>query len=164
MWLRRALFHWLLPAALVLPLWLVVGWAISGASGWVFLWVLFIAVPAVLVGQLVTTFLVRARGTVRHSRMLSWWDVLVFTLWHALIIAIGFYPEGAFWPLLLAAVAAFLGVFWVSLWQLFREARPVSLFSVATDPAYLREAMRPTTERRADEKVVIIEEVRRSDS
>lgn len=163
MWLRRALFHWLLPAALVLPLWLVAGWAISGASGWVFLWVLFIAVPAVLVGQLVTTLLVRARGTVRHTRMLSWWDVLAFTVWHALIVVIGLYPAGAFWPLLFAAAAAFLGVFWVSLWQLFREARPVSLFSAATDAGFLRGGVREGAERAAEERVVVIEERPRSD-
>lgn len=161
MWLRRALFSWLLPAALVLPLWLVVGWAVSGASGWVFLWVLFIAVPAVLVGQLVATLLVRARGTVRHSRALSWWDVLVFAVWHALIIATGFYPAGAFWPLLFAATAAFLGVFWVSLWQLFREARPVSLFRMPMDSTFLDGAR---THREAEQAgVFIVEEAPRRD-
>ncbi|SDQ11422.1 MFS transporter permease [Microbacterium sp. cf332] len=163
MWLRRALFHWLLPAALVLPIWLIVGWAVSGASGWAFLWVLFIAVPAVLVGQLVTTLFVRARGTVRHTRMLSWWDVLVFTVWHVSIVVVGLHPDGLFWPLLLLSVAAFLAVFWVSLWQLFREARPVSLFRVATDPAFLRETIRPGAERANAERVVVIEETRRAE-
>jgi hypothetical protein len=161
MWLRRALFHWLLPAALVLPLWLVVGWAVSGASGWVFLWVLFIAVPSVLVGQLVATLLVRARGTVRHSRELSWWDVLVFGVWHVLVIAVGLYPEGAFWPLLIAATAGFLAVFWVSLWQLFREARPVSLFTMPVDPAFLRGPAAKHSQRADIEDVYVVEEAPR---
>ncbi|MEH3089157.1 MAG: MFS transporter permease [Microbacterium arborescens] len=164
MWLRRALFHWLLPAALVLPLWLVVGWAVSGAGGWVFLWVLFIAVPSVLVGQLVTTMLVRARGTVRHTRTLSWWDVLVFGVWHVLVIAVGLYPAGAFWPLLIAATAAFLALFWVSLWQLFREARPVALFTAPMDAAFLRGTTMPRREPDAAENVYVVEEAPRRDA
>lgn len=159
MWLRRAFFLWLLPSAALLPLWLVIGWAISGAGGWVFLWVLFIAVPSVLIGQLVATLLVRARGTVRHSRAVSWWDVLVFGVWHALTIAVGLYPEDAFWPLLLGAAAAFLAVLWVSLWQLLREARPGLLLSgVPTPTVFLRTASRTTAE--VDE-VVVVEEARR---
>ncbi len=162
MWLRRAFFHWLLPAAFLLPLWLVVGWAVSDAGGWVFLWVLFVAVPSVFVGQLVTTLLVRARGTVRHGRAVSWWDVLVFGLWHVLTVAVGFYPQGAFWPLLVAAVAAFVGVVWVSLWQLLREARPSLLFAQASSPAsFLRGAGGPPPSSRRDESVLIVEETRR---
>lgn len=161
MWLRRAFFLWLLPSAALLPLWLVIGWAVSGASGWVFLWVLFIAVPSVLIGQLVATLLVRARGTVRHSRAVSWWDVLVFGVWHALTIAVGLYPEGGFWPLLFGAAAAFVAVLWVSLWQLFREARPTLLFSgIPGSTAFLR----PGTGARASaepDDVVIVEEARR---
>ena len=122
--LRRAYFVWLLPAAFLLPLWLLVGWGIFHAGGWAFLGVLLVAMPAVFVGQLVLTFLVRARGTVRHSRAVSWWDILGFTVWHALTIATGFYGRESFWPLLLTAVVAFLALFWLSLWQLFREAKP----------------------------------------
>lgn len=160
MWLRRAFFHWLLPSAFLLPLWLVIGWGVFNASGWVFLWVLFIAVPSVLLGQLVLTLLVRARGTVRHGRAVSWWDVLVFGVWHALTVIVGLYPQGAFWPLLVAAVVAFLGVFWVSLWQLFREARGSIVFTGAADrAAFLREATRPGRTR-PDTEVFIVEETR----
>ena len=38
MWLRRAFYQWLLPAALVLPLWLLIGWIAFSASGWALLW------------------------------------------------------------------------------------------------------------------------------
>lgn len=127
MWLRRAFFRWLVPAAFVLPLWLLIGWIAFNASGWVLIWVLLIAMPSVLVGQLILTLLVRARGTVRHSGVVSWGDAAGFGLWHGLTIAVGFYPEAAFWPLLIGAVLAFLGLFWFLLGQLFREAggRPV---------------------------------------
>ena len=47
MWLRRAFFGWLIPAAFVLPLWLLIGWAVFNAGGWAFLWVLFLAIPGV---------------------------------------------------------------------------------------------------------------------
>lgn len=124
MWLRRAFFRWLAPAAVVLPLWLLVGWGITGAGGWAFLWVLFLAIPSVFVGQLLLTLLVRARGTVRAERAVSWWDVLGFTVWHGLTIALGFYVQAWWAPVFVAAVVAGLGLFWLSLWQLLREARP----------------------------------------
>jgi hypothetical protein len=65
MWLRRAFFGWLIPAAFLLPLWLLIGWAVFNAGGWAFLWVLFLAIPGVFLWQLLLTLLVRARGTVR---------------------------------------------------------------------------------------------------
>ncbi len=123
MWLRRAFYRWLMPAAVVLPLWLLIGWGIFNAGGWAFLWVLFIAIPSVFVGQLVLTLLVRARASVRETRMLSWWDVLGFTVWHALTIAVGCYPQAWFPLLLTGAIAVALAMFWLMLWQLWNEAR-----------------------------------------
>lgn len=133
MWLRRAFYHWLLPAAFVLPLWLVIGWGVFQAGGWAFLWLLFIALPSVFIGQLVLTLLVRARGTVRAARAVSWWDVLGFGMWHGLIVAVGFYNPNWFWPVLGLAVAAGLTMFWVSLYQLWREARPTAMVRVETN-------------------------------
>ncbi len=123
MWLRRAFYTWLLPAALVLPLWLLIGWGVFQAGGWAFLWVLFIAIPSVLVGQIVFSLLVRARPSARHQRAVSWWDLAGFGLWHALTIALGFYPEGAFGWLLTAAIVVGLAMVWLLLWQLWAEAR-----------------------------------------
>lgn len=121
MWIRRALFSWLFPAALVLPLWLLIGWGVFQSGGWAFLWVLFIAMPSVLIGEVLIALLVRARGTVRASRAVSWQDVAGIVLWHGLTIAVGFFP-GAFGWILAGATAAFLVLFWSTLWQLWRES------------------------------------------
>ncbi|MFT4230862.1 MAG: MFS transporter permease [Microbacterium sp.] len=124
MWLRRTFFAWLIPAAFVLPAWLLIGWAVFDAGALGFLWVLFLAIPSVLVGQLAFALLVRARGTVRASRAVSWADVAGFALWHALTIALGFFNAASWVALLIFAIVAGLGLFWFLLWELVREARP----------------------------------------
>ncbi len=121
MWLRRAFTRWLFPAAVVLPLWLLIGWGVFQAGGWVFLWVLFIAIPSVLIGQVAMTLLVRARPSVRESGAVSWLDVAGFTVWHVLVIAVGCFIEAWFPLLLTAAIVAGLGMLWLSLRQLRRE-------------------------------------------
>ena len=123
MFLRRGFFRWLLPAAFVLPLWMIVGWAIFGQSGWGLLWVLLIAVPSVFFGQLILTLLTRSRPSVRAERAVSWWDVLGFTVWHGLTIAVACFIDGAFPWLLTGAIVAALALFWLQLWQLWDEAR-----------------------------------------
>jgi hypothetical protein len=135
MWLRRAFFHWLPVSAVVLPLWLLIGWIVTDAGGWALLWVLVIAIPSVLIGQLVLTFLVRARGTVRHSRSVSWWDVAGFAVWHLLTFAVGAFVEGWFWAFLPLAIVGFVVVFWSSLRQLLQEARPSEVLRRYTAPA-----------------------------
>lgn len=123
MWLRQAFFRWLIPSAFLLPLWLLIGWGVFNAGGWAFLWVLFIAIPSVFIGQLILTLLVRARPSVRLERAVSWWDVAGFTVWHGLTIAVGFYPEAWFGLLLTGAIAAAIGMFWLMLWQMWCEAK-----------------------------------------
>jgi hypothetical protein len=122
MWLRQAFFRWLLPAAFLLPLWLVIGGIVFHA-GWGMLWVLFIAVPSVFVGQLLLTLLTRSRPSVRIERAVSWWDVAGFTLWHALTIAVGCFIEGAFGWLLAGAIIVGIALVWLQLWQLWSEAK-----------------------------------------
>jgi len=122
MWLRQAFFRWLIPAAFLLPLWLLIGWGVF-QGGWSILWVLFIAVPSVFVGQLVLTLLTRSRPSVRAERAVSWWDVGGFTLWHGLTIAVGCFIDGAFGWLLAAAVVVGIGMFWLQFWQLWTEAK-----------------------------------------
>ena len=91
--LREIFFRWLVPAAFVLPLWLIIGWIVTGASPWALLWVI-VSVPIVFVWQLILTLLVRARGTVRTTRAVSWTDVAMFGAWHLLIVALGvFAPQ-----------------------------------------------------------------------
>ncbi|SDH16695.1 hypothetical protein SAMN04489810_2285 [Microbacterium pygmaeum] len=125
--MRRAFFVWLIPAAFLLPLWLLVGWGVFNAGGWAFLWVLLIAIPSVFIGQLVLTLLVRARGTVRAERAVSWWDVLGFSVWHLLTISLGFFNQAWWAPAMVVTVIVGLALFWLELWQLWREARPSAL-------------------------------------
>ena len=123
MWLRRVFYRWLFPAAVVLPLWLLIGWGIFNAGGWAFLWVLFIAIPSVFLGQIVLSLLVRARPSARETGMVSWWDVGGFSLWHGLTIAVGCYPQSWFPLLLTGAIVTALAMFWLMLRQLWSEAK-----------------------------------------
>lgn len=157
MWLRQAFFRWLIPAAFLLPLWLLIGWGVF-QGGWAILWVLFIAIPSVFVGQLLLTLLTRSRPSVRSDRAVSWWDVGGFTLWHGLTIAVGFFIDGAFGWLLTAAIVVGIGLVWLQLWQLWNEAKGSG--------ARLRETIawstvpgvdEPTPETRAPEVFVVRE-------
>lgn len=127
------MFTWLFPAALVLPLWLLVGWGVF-QSGWAILWVLFIAAPSVLIGELLIAFLVRARASVRQARAVSWQDAAGIVLWHGLTIAVGFFPSAFGW-ILTGAIVGFLAVFWSTLAQLWRES--ASALRRAMDPDLL---------------------------
>lgn len=133
MWLRRAFYSWLIPAAFVLPVWLLIGWGVFRAGGWAFLWVLFLAIPAVLIGELVLTLLVRARGTVRAHRAVSWWDVLGFGVWHLLIISLGFFNQAWWAPTMVLTILVGVGLFWLTLWQLWREAKPTRTIMYTTE-------------------------------
>ncbi|WP_460774145.1 MFS transporter permease [Microbacterium sp. GXF7504] len=165
MLIRRAYFASLIPAAFVLPLWLFVGWGLFDAGGWAFLWVLFIAIPSVLVGNLALALLVRARPTVRAERALSWPDVAGFGLWHVLTIAVGFYGR-QWWALLFVlTVVVGLGVFWSTLVQLWREARPSSILQYTTaGTAYLPpQQERPRAAQGGPEVIVLSESPRPQD-
>jgi len=121
--LRRLFFRWLLPASLVLPAWMLVGWAIFGRNGWGLLWVLLMAIPGVLISQLVLTLLTRSRPSVRAERAVSWLDVAGFGVWHVLTVLVGCFIDGAFPWLLTAAIVAAVALLWLQLWQLWTEAR-----------------------------------------
>ncbi|MFS2241229.1 MFS transporter permease [Microbacterium sp. OR16] len=159
--LRRLFFRWLLPASLALPAWMLIGWAIFGQSGWGLLWVLLMAIPGVLVTQLVLTLLTRSRPSVRAERAVSWLDVAGFTVWHVLTVLVGFFIDGAFPWLLTGAIVAAVALFWMQIWQLWKEARDAG--------ARLRETLtwstiapqQRTGRARNEPDVVIIEESRR---
>ncbi|MCU1443921.1 MAG: hypothetical protein JWQ59_2071 [Cryobacterium sp.] len=119
--MRKAFFYWQFAAVVVLPAWLVVGWPIFGAGGWKVLGVFFGAVLLGL-GLLVVSLLLYARKGVRASRAVSWPDVGVLAVWHALIIAVGFYAEVA--PLLsILVILVGVGAFWLAVWELYSAAR-----------------------------------------
>ncbi|WP_241245839.1 MFS transporter permease [Microbacterium sp. 4R-513] len=170
MWLRRGFYSWLFPAAFLLPLWLLVGWAVFNAGGWAFLWVLFLAIPAVFIGQLVLTLLVRARGTVRAERAVSWWDVLGFTVWHLLIISLGFFNQAWWAPVMVVTILAGVGLFWLTLWQLWREARPSSMVMYTTEgvaylsPQAARDASASAPQAHSPDDVFVIAEKREPES
>ena len=158
MWVRQAFFRWLIPAAFLLPLWLVVGWIVFGANPWALLWVL-ISAPIVFVGQLVLTLLVRARGTVRADRAVSWVDAGVIGAWHVLVVALGVFDGRWWWPLFALTVAVGIAALWTSLAQLWREARPSAMMMRTRDGiAYVP----PSSSRTApvDPDVVVITESR----
>jgi hypothetical protein len=119
--LRRVFFYWQFAAAVVLPAWLVIGWPIFGAGGWAVLGVFF---AAVLLGMwlLTVSLLIFARREVRANRAVSWPDVGVLAVWHALIIAVGFYAQVApFLSIMLILVG--VGATWLAAWELYAAAR-----------------------------------------
>ncbi|HWI30347.1 MAG TPA: MFS transporter permease [Microbacterium sp.] len=160
MWLRRVFFGWLFPAAFILPLWLLIGWGVFQAGGWAFVWVIFLAIPSVFVGQLALTLLVRARGTVRAQRAVSWWDVAGFTLWHGLTIACGFFNPAWFWAAFAGAVLVGIGLFWLTLRELLGEARPgtVVLRTTGPDPTAYIPPPAPPRQAATEHDVIVITE------
>src|SRR4051812_27360805 len=157
MWLRRAFFGWLIPAAFLLPLWLLVGWGVYNAGGWAFLWVLFLAIPGVFLWQLLLTLLVRARGTVRAHRAVSWWDVLGFGLWHCLVISLGFFNPAWWAPVMVVTVLSGIGLFWLELWQLWREARPSTLMMRTSEGMAYLPPMSPRASAEPQEVIIVAE-------
>ncbi|MFT4305560.1 MAG: MFS transporter permease [Microbacterium sp.] len=161
MWIRRALFAWLFPAAAVLPLWLCLAGIFSGAGGWAFIWVMFSA-PAVFVLQLLLAVLVRVRPEVREQRAVSWADVAGFGLWHALTVALGFYSQpwwAAVWAL---AVAVGVGLCWFEGRRAWRRMRGADLPRRTTEGvAYIpAPPPRPEPSSRAVHPVIVVEESR----
>jgi hypothetical protein len=117
---RRVFYYWQFIAVLALPAWLLLGASIFRSSGWAVLGSLFGGILLGL-GLLLVALLVYARTEVRAQRAVSWWDVGVLTLWHALIVATGFSTGSSGLPILV--VLAGLAVFWFVLWELFTSAR-----------------------------------------
>ncbi|WP_104126903.1 hypothetical protein [Cryobacterium sp. Y57] len=119
--IRRAFYHWQFIAAGALPLWLLVGSAIFGSGAWAVLGIFFGAVLIGL-GLLLVALVIYARKDVRETRALSYADVGVLTLWHALIIAIPFSADAAGWLSVLVIIGG-IAVFWFVVWELFDAAR-----------------------------------------
>lgn len=156
--LRRSFLHWLFPAAVVLPLWLFVGWIVfSGGSGWALLWLL-IAAPAVFVTQILVSLIVRGRGSVRTARAASWRDVIGIGLWHVVIVALGFYDARVFFPLLVLSVVGAFVLLWSSLAQLWNEARGGIAVLHTTDGTGYIPPTREQPRQRVEGEVIVITE------
>lgn len=158
MWLRQTFFRWLIPAAFVLPLWLVVGWIVFGASPWALLWVLLSA-PIVFVWQLVLALLVRARGTVRAERAVSWTDAGLIGAWHVLVIALGVFDGRWWWPVLAVTVIVGVVALSSSLRQLWHETGPrVSILRTPAGVGYVAPPRQPPTSGSSAEEIIVIRE------
>ncbi|WP_127793684.1 hypothetical protein [Agromyces sp. LHK192] len=119
MFARRLFLRWQFIAAIVLPGWLAIGWAVFGGGGWGTLG-LVITLPVTFISLIVVAFMVNARPTVREQRAVSWGDVGVLGAWHLSIISAGFYGATAagFGAL---SIALAIVAFWWSIWQLIRD-------------------------------------------
>jgi hypothetical protein len=118
---RRAFFYWQFIAAILLPAWILTGWAIWGAGASQLL-SLIIFVPAMAISMLAVAAMTYVRKSVRESEAVSWLDVAILTGWHAAIIAAGFFTPATS---LLGALAGLIAVaaFWAAIWQLVRDTR-----------------------------------------
>ncbi|WP_104084350.1 MFS transporter [Cryobacterium sp. Y11] len=119
--IRRAFYHWQFIAAGALPLWLLVGSAIFGSGAWAVLGIFFAAV-LIGFGLLLVALLFYARKEVREARALSYADVGVLALWHALIIAVPLSTDAAGWLSVLVIIGG-IAVFWFAVWELFGSAK-----------------------------------------
>ncbi|MEV8215150.1 hypothetical protein [Leifsonia sp. NPDC077715] len=123
MFIRKAFYWWLFPSAVVLPAWLLIGWAaFSQGSGWSFLGLLVLC-PILFLAMLVVGGIVMARRSVRERRAVSWWDVLLIALWDLTIVGFGFFIPGATGWFAVLGILLFIATFWVALWELLRETR-----------------------------------------
>jgi hypothetical protein len=139
--IRKAFFYWQFAAAVVLPLWLVVGWPIFGAGGWKVLGVFFGAV-VLGIALLVVGLVIYARKDVRSTRTVSWADAAVLTVWHTLIVSVGFYAAASPWLSILVIVTG-IGAFWFAVWELYDAAKRrvravIDEIEIAARPDYLR--------------------------
>lgn len=119
--IRRAFYYWQFIAAVVLPVWLLVGWGISGGNGFQFL-ALVIGCPILAVVMFALAGLAIARRAVRAERAVSWLDVGALTAWHVVIIAAGTFGAWTSAFAILAVLIA-VGLFWLTLWELLTDTR-----------------------------------------
>ena len=119
--LRRAFFVWQFAAAAVLPVWLLIGYAIWGGAAGGVLGVALLA-PLVLVVELGLAVLFSARRGVRRSRTLDLPSIGVLGAYQAGVLGFGFFGPATPWFAVLAAVAA-IGGFWLGGRLLVRDVR-----------------------------------------
>ena len=88
---RRAFFYWQFVAAVLLPLWVLIGRGLFGAAvGWQFL-LLIVLMPLLSIAMFAVGGVTAARKEVRRNRAVAWLDVAVIGAWHLTIISLGFF-------------------------------------------------------------------------
>lgn len=143
MWLPKAFYRAMLPAAIVLPLWLLIGRGlIVSGPGWEFVLLIFVC-PILAVLMAGVAGLIIARKSVRRAAAVSWADVGMLSAWYAVIIAAGLVSHDVM--AVLVVVVSVL-VFWAAVWMLFSETRN----RVKTALASLEYTAVPTSEYRND--------------
>jgi hypothetical protein len=160
--IRKAFYWWLFPSAVVLPVWLLVGWAaFHEGSGWTFLGLLVLC-PILFLALAAVGGIMRARKSVRAARAVSWRDAGLLAGWSASIAGFGFFPAGATGWLAVLGVLFFLATFWVGLWELVTETRTrVQETYLAYERAARPGAVgRPAEPEPEDIEVIVIEEHR----
>ncbi|WP_308464977.1 hypothetical protein [Rathayibacter soli] len=118
--MRRAFYYWQFIAAVVLPVWLLVGWAVFGAGG-AGLFGLVLVCPIAFIALLAIALLNYARTSVRRARAVSWRDAGILAAWHLSIIGVGFFGPGGAW-FAFAAIILAIFAFWYALWALVTDA------------------------------------------
>ena len=117
---RRAVYIAMFPAAVLLPLWvLITRGIVADGIGWAFLAYLF-ACPILFVLMAIVSALITARKSVRDARAVSWRDAAVLTALWVAVAASGIFAV----PLLAVAVVVLvIGSFWLAGWELLTETR-----------------------------------------
>ena len=109
--LRRAFFAWQFAAAAVLPIWLFIGYAVSGSPASGLLGVV-LAAPVVALVELGLALLFSARAGIRREKALDAPALAVLTAFQVGVIGFGLFGPASAWFGVLAAIAA-VGGFWV---------------------------------------------------
>lgn len=113
--------RWQPLAVVVLPAWLLVGWAAFGSGGWELLLVV-IAAGALGLALLVGLGLLRARRSVRGSRALSVADAVALGVLTVAVLGTGTYSVVSTWCAV-AAVLALVALLVLAVRQLLLETR-----------------------------------------
>jgi hypothetical protein len=119
--LGRAFFVWQFASAAVLPLWVLLGYALWG-HGLGGLFGLALLAPLLVVVELALAVLFSARASVRRPRVLDGRPMAVLAVFHLAVIGLGFFGPATAWFGVLAITAA-LGAGWLGSALLAREIR-----------------------------------------
>ncbi|TAM71270.1 MAG: hypothetical protein EPN48_01465 [Microbacteriaceae bacterium] len=117
---RRAFYYGQFIAAVVLPVWLLVGWGVFGSGGWGFFGLVLVC-PVAFIALLTIALLNYARTSVRKARAVSWRDTGILAAWQLSIVGVGFFGASGAWFAFAAIVLAIVA-FWYALWALVTDA------------------------------------------
>lgn len=119
--LRRAFFLWQFIAAAVLPIWLLIGYAVWGSSVAGLLGVVLV-IPLVMIAEIALALLFSARHRIRASRALDGPAIGFLGAFQLGVVGFGFFGPGSAWFGVLAAAAAIGGI-WAGSRLLVRDLR-----------------------------------------